>query len=233
MAIVIGDIHGCFKTFEALLNKLPDDYIYLVGDLIDRGPSSKKVIQFLIDHPEIKSVKGNHEEWALSVLENPGFGDVRAWTHPRNGGSATLRSYGEAWENCRKPFKDYFPQEHLDYLENLPEHLIIDDSLFLSHSSYCGFDWNSEEDLKDIRSWNKARSLLWHRGEPKEVIINDKKYFHIFGHTPVPGAEITSYYANIDTGACFNYKEAIKEGYGILTAIQYPSLKVWTQLNID
>ena len=43
----ISDIHGCAKTFEALLEQIAltkDDTLFLLGDLIDRGPGSKEVV---------------------------------------------------------------------------------------------------------------------------------------------------------------------------------------------
>ena len=48
---VIGDIHGCFDTFMALVAKLPKDAkICLAGDLIDRGPKSRQVVQYVMDN---------------------------------------------------------------------------------------------------------------------------------------------------------------------------------------
>ena len=50
--IVIGDIHGCLKTLQELLEKkilvTAQDQLYFVGDYIDRGPDSKGVIDYLI-----------------------------------------------------------------------------------------------------------------------------------------------------------------------------------------
>ena len=46
----ISDIHGCLKTFKALLTKLDfskQDELYLLGDYIDRGPDSKGVIDYI------------------------------------------------------------------------------------------------------------------------------------------------------------------------------------------
>ncbi|MDB4330196.1 fructose-bisphosphatase class III [bacterium] len=235
MAIVIGDVHGCFKTMEALLKRLPDDKIFFVGDLIDRGPRSKQVVQFLIDHPEMQCTKGNHEDWALSVLGNATFSEVCSWTHPRNGGQATITSYELAREGSDKSDKSYcqlLPVEHEDYLKSLPI-FIEEGDLFISHTAYCGFDWNSKEQWEDMKTWDKRRGLLWYRGDAKKVIKDGKEFFHIFGHSPVPGAEIGEFYANIDTGACFDHPESLEEGYGILTALQYPSMKKWTQGNID
>jgi len=46
----ISDIHGCAKTFKALLKKInfsKEDELYLLGDYIDRGPDSKGVIDYI------------------------------------------------------------------------------------------------------------------------------------------------------------------------------------------
>tara|TARA_R110002072_G_scaffold100891_7_gene222404 strand:+ start:912 stop:1172 length:261 start_codon:yes stop_codon:yes gene_type:complete len=66
---VIADIHGCYFTLRELLNKIGlsnDDEIYFLGDYIDRGPNSNKVINYLIDLKErgynLHTIKGNHEE---------------------------------------------------------------------------------------------------------------------------------------------------------------------------
>ena len=46
---VIGDVHGCYHTLLDLLNKLPKDAsIIMIGDLCDRGPYSKEVIDLII-----------------------------------------------------------------------------------------------------------------------------------------------------------------------------------------
>jgi serine/threonine protein phosphatase 1 len=57
--------------------------------------------------------------------------------------------------------------------------------------------------------------------------------FNIFGHTPQRGVRIRDFYACIDTGVGYNSDGAKREGYGIMTALQFPSMKVWTQENIE
>lgn len=71
--IFIGDLQGCYDEFINLLNKLDYnkemDVLYLVGDTINRGPKSHKVLDFLIENPQIKSVLGNHEYYFLKSME--------------------------------------------------------------------------------------------------------------------------------------------------------------------
>lgn len=67
MAIyAIGDLHGCYREFKKLLEKINFDHdkdkLYLVGDLINRGPKSEKVLSYLMDHTQsIFPVLGNHD----------------------------------------------------------------------------------------------------------------------------------------------------------------------------
>ncbi len=63
---VMSDIHGCFDEFIALLDKVnfnaQEDRLYLVGDLINRGPKSLKVMQYLLEHEaSMFPVLGNHD----------------------------------------------------------------------------------------------------------------------------------------------------------------------------
>jgi predicted phosphodiesterase len=61
--IAIGDIHGCHQEFADLLVAValtPEDRLILLGDLINRGPDSCKVIDLAREHRAI-SLLGNHE----------------------------------------------------------------------------------------------------------------------------------------------------------------------------
>ncbi|MCR9145081.1 MAG: metallophosphoesterase [bacterium] len=59
--IIIGDVHGCYKSLRALVKKCPPEPICFVGDLIDRGPDSKGVVEFVRGEGH-QCVLGNHEE---------------------------------------------------------------------------------------------------------------------------------------------------------------------------
>jgi len=70
--IIIGDVHGCYKTLQALLAKIllnHNEQICFVGDLIDRGPKSKEVVDFVRDRGHL-CVKGNHEDMAVKSLND-------------------------------------------------------------------------------------------------------------------------------------------------------------------
>ncbi len=70
--IAIGDIHGCHHEFAELLDRLAltkDDRLILVGDLVNRGPDSCKVIDLARQNRAI-SLLGNHELRLLTYRKN-------------------------------------------------------------------------------------------------------------------------------------------------------------------
>ncbi|MEV4696922.1 metallophosphoesterase [Pseudomonas brassicacearum] len=83
---VVGDIHGHFKLLTAALDKLNFntelDRIFSVGDLIDRGPDSMDVLNWL-EKPWFHAVRGNHEQMLIDCIS--GHGDIPR--HIRNGGA--------------------------------------------------------------------------------------------------------------------------------------------------
>lgn len=62
---VIGDIQGCYQALRLLLKRVnfrpQQDELWCVGDLVNRGPQSLEVLQFLMDLPHTQIVLGNHD----------------------------------------------------------------------------------------------------------------------------------------------------------------------------
>ena len=175
---IIGDIHGCPSTLLDLLNQLPDDIdtIYSVGDLVDRGPNSREVVQICIDN-NIKAVRGNHEDMLLDYLNKTGFYDHNFYES--NGGAITLGSY---WIDKLEHSDHSILTSHKDYLESLP-YYIEEDEFILSHAGIhpvystgeFGFGiWNDNSERCNT-------SLMWNRES-----IDYMGKLQIFGHTPVP-----------------------------------------------
>ncbi|EKT4523086.1 metallophosphoesterase [Pseudomonas putida] len=82
---ITGDIHGSFELLEKILKKISFntsvDRIFSTGDLVDRGPFSKNVLEWL-KQPWFHSIRGNHEQMAIDSIN--GNGD--ALRHSKNGG---------------------------------------------------------------------------------------------------------------------------------------------------
>lgn len=97
--LVISDIHGELAMLTALLEKVSytpgTDRLFLLGDYIDRGPESKATLDKVIELVAGGAValKGNHEDMMIKSLIDGNERIWRNWTG-RNGGDATLQSYG-------------------------------------------------------------------------------------------------------------------------------------------
>ena len=74
--LLIGDIHGCSTTFKALIRKIDlqkNDQLILLGDLINKGPDSKGVLDYIIalkeEGFEVYALRGNMESMLLRILK--------------------------------------------------------------------------------------------------------------------------------------------------------------------
>lgn len=119
--LVIGDVHGEFDALMRLMEILPQTKdICFVGDLIDRGPKSKEVIDFVIKNNYL-TVMGNHEDLIT---------DHSLWMS--NGGYYTLQSFGGI-DNFKK-------SGVIEWISELPV-CIRYDKYLISHSyAYKGED---------------------------------------------------------------------------------------------
>lgn len=106
----IGDVHGCYKALTHLLSAISvasGDTVVFLGDLVDRGPASKQVVDRVInlrDECRVVCITGNHEEMMRDAISGRGL--LNAWLDV--GGRATLESYGGVIEDI--------PAEHIRFL---------------------------------------------------------------------------------------------------------------------
>ena len=83
---LIGDIQGNYHTLRALLKQMPDEEPVSVGDMVDRGPRSKEVLEFFRLHG--KALLGNHEHMMLDYFKGTEIYMPHIWL--LNSGDATL-----------------------------------------------------------------------------------------------------------------------------------------------
>lgn len=227
--IILTDIHGNFDTMMALLDMIPqeekDKGIVICGDLIDRGPKSKEVVQYVIDN-DILCVKGNHEEMMVDWLANGCRYSDMLWLG--NGGMEALDSYKERSHDqyLKGDINMEKFKEHALWMDSLPYYIEFPNIknedgryLVISHSN-IGNVWETRD------SDSAKMNITW--GRPSK--INDvPEIYNVIGHTPQEnGARIRSIYANIDTGCFYT-----RGGYGKLTALQFPEMIVYEHENID
>ena len=169
---IIADIAGRFDELMLLLAKMPEaDKVILVGDMVDRGPKSKEVIEWAMSNPNVIVIKGNHEDMMVDFYYNRGRYEEGIWFD--NGGSTTVESY-----SCKlftgKPsyadkIREFFPKEHIEWMDKLPI-FFEDDGLYVSHAP-----WNGSFSLGQYKS---AEDMIWNRYPPHK----HKDVFQVFGH---------------------------------------------------
>jgi serine/threonine protein phosphatase 1 len=190
----VGDVHGSLQKLSDLVARCerhaadrPASFVFL-GDYIDRGPDSRGVIDALMNlqsrlGDRVIALKGNHEAVAIEVID--GEGDEAMWL--REGGAATLRSYGV--RRARQ-----LPNDHVAWLRSLP--LRYDDGrrLFV----HAGIDPDRPLDAQN------DHDLLWIR-EPFLSDPRDHGRLIVHGHTPQNAGmpDLRGNRLNLDTGAVF------------------------------
>ena len=72
MHYVMSDLHGCYQEYREALEKInfnEQDTLYVLGDVVDRGPEPIKLLQNMMLRPNVLPIIGNHEYMALTVLK--------------------------------------------------------------------------------------------------------------------------------------------------------------------
>jgi serine/threonine protein phosphatase 1 len=194
LTYAIGDIHGSLKKLECLIAACREhahnreiNFVFL-GDYIDRGPDSAGVVRLIMSlQLEMKErlfvLKGNHEAWALGLLD--GLLPVTGWL--QNGGAATLSSY--AVKRVGE-----LPRAHLDWMRALRSSY-DDGRRFFVHA---GVNPKKPLDAQD------EEELLWIR-EPFLSDGRDYGRLIVHGHTPLESnmPDLHGNRLNLDTAAVF------------------------------
>lgn len=214
---IIGDVHGHYNELISLIIKLPnkfDSKICFVGDLIDRGPDSKKVVD-LVKQRGYDCVMGNHELMCIEFRGNPynmtgGYSQSTLNPFGSNGGVLTLDSYGNL----------ELLQKDIEYFKTLPYYKIYDiknkdgKKLIVSHS--CILNYMDSLDNEFVMMGD----MVWNRDIMDKEIPNNKDFFNVFGHTITDEVIQNHKYASIETGVA-------RERGGKLSCIAYPSMKIY------
>ena len=217
--IVIPDIHGCARTFIRLIQDVirlrPADRLYILGDMIDRGPRSKEVIDAILRLQStgfaVQPVRGNHEEMLLNACND--LNDFRLWM--LNGGHATLASF-----NVEAPAE--LPRHYREFFQGLPYYIELNDFILL----HGNLNFRIQDPLSD------TEAMIWLRStEVQKERIGGRRV--IGGHTPLPREEIEKSLAAdkimLDNGCV--YKGV--HGLGNLAALELNSMTLYFQENID
>lgn len=211
VAFAIGDIHGRADLLAAMLDMLErevaaarreggEPLVVFLGDYVDRGPESARVIELLLERRpadcDRRYLLGNHEHAMLAFLDAPATN--RAWL--MYGGVETLASYGVEppsphsadvdLEIAATELRAKLPSAHFDFLTGLELYVEAGPYVFV----HAGID--------PARRLAKQRAvdLLWIRDR---FLSSRRRFSHrvVHGHTPTPEPFADERRVGVDTGA--------------------------------
>jgi Calcineurin-like phosphoesterase len=212
--LAIGDIHGCLRAFDLLLEQVDPqsgDVIVTLGDYVDRGPDSKGVLDRLLElrsQTKLVPLTGNHELMMLAARQD---GDhFREWQE--SGGKQTLASYrsAEDWHL----FSESIPARHWRFLEEGCQPYHEEERHFFVHA-------NAEPD-RSLQAQSR-HALYWQSLEPAEQRPHSSGKTMICGHT----AQRSGRPLVLDHAICI---DTWAHGSGWLTCLEV-DLEVYWQTN--
>lgn len=183
MVYLVSDLHGYpvgkFKALLARAGFSDDDTLYVLGDVIDRGTDGVRLLQFMLERPNVKPVLGNHEQMMLEcafLFEKEtgylGMEQRRIWSEWRaNGGSPTIEALRELHPSDRSAL--------FEYVRSFPfyrEVSVGGREYVLTHSGISRFQPD-----KPLTAY-EANDFLWHRPKLRERYYDGKTV--VLGHTP-------------------------------------------------
>lgn len=121
MTYCMSDIHGDLPRYRAMMDRIhfsDNDTLYILGDVIDRGPDGVDILLDIINRPNVHMILGNHEAMLLATLgPHNEIGARKLWR--QNGGEVTRGDLLNHRDGQTR-------QTIIDYLMTLPDHLNIE-----------------------------------------------------------------------------------------------------------
>ena len=207
---VVGDVHGCFEEFLALLKKM--DYapkkrrLILTGDIIGKGPYSLEMLEWVRKH-NIEIVRGNHEQVFI------------------DGAKENKLSKWPALEKLKLDMKDKL-DDWIQWLEKTPFYIEEEDFLVV-HAGLVPEEnpaLSKAHLLMNIRTWDGEGKDIKSSHHPAWHELYKGKKLVVYGHWGLQGLQIKENSIGLDTGCVYGGKLS-----GVLLPerkiLQVPALK--------
>jgi serine/threonine protein phosphatase 1 len=212
--MIAGDVHGDFERLKRFFDhaQTSRSRIILLGDYINRGPDSKRVLDLLCAEKarrgnELILLRGNHEEALLNFLSGGAVEDFAA-----HGGLATIKSYlSHDSTDAIGDFIAEFPTDHLNLIRSTDLYY-EDATYFLSHA---GFNTDNPDDRT-----------------ARELIHGDQRIFNFAGRWPRPTTVIGHFVQRTGTPLMTGNLLALDTGCGTvegkpLSVVRLPERRVF------
>lgn len=187
----VSDLHGQYDTFMNGLEKIgfsDKDELYIIGDVIDRGPDGIEILKHIRDHGNMTMLLGNHELMMLTSVDEKGVPECTGFNSELwlyyNGGEITFKKYAQLadderrsllqWLNCQY----YVKMLNIDGKEYCLTHSYYDEKLLDK------MHWEVKYDA----AWDMVWTSMFRMDDPDTYgpnIYKNYDYEFITGHVPV------------------------------------------------
>lgn len=202
--IIIGDVHGCIDELHQLLSEVNfdknNDRLIFLGDLINKGPSSKKVVRFVMEGGH-ESIIGNHERGFLKSLKDE-------------------RYFKRGFKKFYESFEDKKERTQvIEWLKELPLYIEEDDFICI----HAGLEPNIPLEQQRagiatrIRTWGGDRDDLDNPNDPPWYDFYKGNKLVVFGHWAMKGIVQKENVIGLDSGCVWG---------GALSALILPERKI-------
>lgn len=191
MRYIVSDIHGCYHSYQMLLEKIQfseEDELYVLGDVVDRGPEPIKVLQDMMKRPNVIFILGNHDFIMYTLMkslsveiteenyDNHLTSDVLSiyslWIQ-EDGGQVTAEQFRKLSSSEKKDMLDYIAEASLyEVIKNDGK------EYRLVHAGLGNFA--PDKDLHEYELYD----FLMERTDYSKRYYPDENIFLVTGHTP-------------------------------------------------
>lgn len=169
----MSDIHGEYELFCELLSKIAfcsSDRMIILGDIIDKGQQSKKLLKLVMETPNVCAILGNHEYFFLQYYKSK-MQEARD---------------GDDYESILLDVDGYLQTENqpltwemLDYVESLPMYIEEEDFICV----HAGLQLDAEKRIIPLNKQREKYFIFDRRFAEASVQPQNSKTV-LFGHTP-------------------------------------------------
>ena len=213
---IVGDVHGMYnsliKGLELVNFKPEEDTLISLGDLVDRGPDSFKVVDYIMNLPNKICIRGNHDKWWELYLKQG--------KHPIDFHHGSDKTYQSYLKECE--MHEVILLDHLMFFESQKDYYLDEAGNLFVHGGFNRHLDIDKQQIPEIYYWDRdlfmqalSNGSLSRMGkEHSKLKFKDTRIKRVFiGHTPTInfkiGADGNPIFAaggkviNLDTGACF------------------------------
>lgn len=188
MIYAMSDIHGCYAAYQSLLEKIQfsdEDILYVVGDAIDRGEESIRLLKDMMLRPNVIPIAGNHEFMAMKVLKKfcVEITEDTAENYLSTEDMVNYTNwYQDGGDRTMEQFRKLTDEEQMDILDYLSEFSLYEEvscggrDYILAHGGFEPFVPGKPLEEYDISE------ILFRSPDYEKVYFPDK--YLVTGHTP-------------------------------------------------